>query len=59
MKAQRNVAEFLAEHDMDADPAYRILARKQSLSGGERSKIGAAKPRQALRGSLLLGRSLP
>ncbi|WP_135853500.1 MazG nucleotide pyrophosphohydrolase domain-containing protein [Halorussus salinus] len=25
MKAQQNVAEFLAEHDMDADPAYRIL----------------------------------
>jgi NTP pyrophosphatase (non-canonical NTP hydrolase) len=25
MNAQQNVAEFLAEHDMDADPAYRIL----------------------------------
>jgi len=25
MKAQREVADFLAEHEMDADPAYRIL----------------------------------
>ncbi|MFC7082145.1 MazG-like family protein [Halorussus caseinilyticus] len=25
MDAQRKVAEFLAEHEMDADPAYRIL----------------------------------
>ena len=25
MNAQQRVAEFLAEHDMDADPAYRIL----------------------------------
>ncbi|WP_128477081.1 MazG-like family protein [Halorussus pelagicus] len=25
MKPQRKVAEFLAEHEMDADPAYRIL----------------------------------
>lgn len=25
MNAQETVAQFLAEHDMDADPAYRIL----------------------------------
>jgi NTP pyrophosphatase (non-canonical NTP hydrolase) len=25
MRAQDRVAEFLAEHDMDADPAYRVL----------------------------------